>query len=243
MLQKLIKVYEGDSIGRVTAGLIFVPIEYTGRLRSVRIKAPVSFGTAIFTGRLNGSILWIAGERIPITSGSSIGEKSGLDIAVAENDDFHIDLVQMPTGLLVSPITVTLEIEDGTFVDDDVLIEANGLANAAIATGTIAIAKDFKLKQITLSHDGRLRLYKTAAARTADVARPFGDRRYRGSEHKIICDVLLNSSTGLEWTMSPDALGGNGDDPVTSDVYWSLTNNSGGTEDMTADLLVVPQQT
>lgn len=110
MLQKLIKVYEGDAINRVINGFIFVPIEYDGVLKAVHIQANISLGTAIFTARLNGAVLWTGDERISIAGPGTIGSKIDLNIPVEENDKFHIDLVQKPTGIIQPPITVTLEI-------------------------------------------------------------------------------------------------------------------------------------
>ena len=124
MLQKLIKLYEGDAISRITSGLILVPIEYDGILKEVHVDVPeIGFGTAIFTGRLNGTVLWTGGDRISIESGQSLGSKTAQNIAVEVRDKFHLDLVQMPTGLLLAPIVVTLIVDDGIELEPEVVAD------------------------------------------------------------------------------------------------------------------------
>lgn len=230
MLQKLIKVYEGDSVGRVTSGLIFVPIEFTGTLVEIDVLIGISFGTAIFTGRLNGAILWSGGNRISITVPATVGSKTGLTIPVVKHDAFHLDLVQAPSTPLAAPIVVTLIVEDGVaLTQDDIVATTALIADGVTGTGTLPAGKSFLLKKLVADKHCRIRLYKTAAYRTADAARAFGDRSYRGTEHGIICDVKLTAGTGLEWDMSPDAFGSNGDVPGVENIYYAIENNSGST--------------
>lgn len=114
MLHRLTKIYEGDLVSRVTAGLLFIPIDIEGTIVEVSIESLHSFGTAVYTARLNGVVLWSGGDRISIAAGGNgIGTKTGLEIAVEPNDDFHIDLVEKPTSNVPSPIVVTVVIDDG----------------------------------------------------------------------------------------------------------------------------------
>lgn len=128
------------------------------------------------------------------------------------------------------------------FYTQDVSFFTGELDDEETGTGSVAMAIDFKLKRVILPHAGRLRLYKTAGARDNDLLRNFGDRSYRGTQHKMLCDVYLDGETGLEWYFTPDVQGSNGDDPETDNIYWSFMNVSGVTQDGEVELRFIEMQ-
>jgi hypothetical protein len=112
--------------------------------------------------------------------------------------------------------------------EQSVTFTTGTLAAAAIETGTIITGEACYIKRIIASEYCRVRLYKTAAHRGADTARPFGNRSYVGNEHGIILDVQVTAGgEPFTWDMSPDALATNGDDPVGNVLYYSVTNLHG----------------
>lgn len=122
-----------------------------------------------------------------------------------------------------------------------VSVTTASIANTIEATGTIALGKTFKIKHIVSDRYCRIRLYKTAAARTADAARAFGATTYLGTQHKIILDLLLDVTAGLNWELAPDVLGSNGDSPAVSNIYYAIQNLSGATSTVLASFDVVKE--
>lgn len=115
-----------------------------------------------------------------------------------------------------------------------ITLNTGSLADGATATGTVALGMAFILLKVVVTHACRVRLYKTAAYRTADASRP-ADEMPEG-EHGIILDILLDGITGLAWdlcNMTPDF---NMDDTPSADIYYSVHNLSGGTNSIDVTL-------
>jgi hypothetical protein len=112
---------------------------------------------------------------------------------------------------------------------DTVVKATASIANGAEETGTVALGKTFLLLKIVATQFCRIRLYSTAAARTADAARGFTTEPATDASHQIILDLLLDGITGLTWIISSGGrIGFNADSPAVSNVYYAIQNNSGG---------------
>jgi hypothetical protein len=131
---------------------------------------------------------------------------------------------------------------ESAFYTQDVSFQTGELDDQETGVGSVAMAIDFKLKRVIVDGAGRLRLYKTATARDSDLARSFGDRSYRGTQHKMLCDIYLDDDTTFEWYFTPDVQGSNGDDPETNNIYWSFTNVSGVTRETEIELRFIEMQ-
>lgn len=108
--------------------------------------------------------------------------------------------------------------------------------------GVVTLGKTFILTKINVNQDCRITLYKTSAARTADAGRVFGDRSYIGTAHGIICDILLNSTTGTSWQCSPDIVGTNGDTIPSDDIYYRIENLSPLTKNVSVDFIKIIEE-
>ena len=126
--------------------------------------------------------------------------------------------------------TVTTTSTTGTDVDAGVRTTAAitggtlaSVAAAANVTGVVTMAKSLMLQQVVCTFKSRVRLYSTAAARDADVTRPFAIPIAPGTQHGMICDLYLNTNDKFTWIMSPAAEGSNLDDG-SANLYFSVTN-------------------
>jgi hypothetical protein len=107
------------------------------------------------------------------------------------------------------------------------------LANNATENSTVTMNKSFTIVQVTVNKAARLRLYSTAAARTADAARANSVPPTPGTEHGCIIDLYLDTSDKFTWFLSPCADGANLDGTPTASIYYALTNLSGSTGTVT----------
>jgi hypothetical protein len=98
------------------------------------------------------------------------------------------------------------------------------LATGARETGFIPLARVLIIIQVIVSSKARLRLYSSAAARDADVARPNTIPPTPGTEHGVIGDWYLDTSDKLAWTCAPPVNGSNADSPQASQIYYTVNN-------------------
>jgi hypothetical protein len=97
------------------------------------------------------------------------------------------------------------------------------MAAAASVQTSLTMAKTFSLLNVLATYPVRVRLYSTAAAQAADLARPYSVQIAPGSEHEMICDLYLTTGN-LNWVMSPAAEGSNMDTALSATIYWTVTN-------------------
>lgn len=98
---------------------------------------------------------------------------------------------------------------------------------------TVTLAKTFALGKIVASDYCRIRLYSTAAARTADATRPSTTQPTIGAQHGVIADLVLDTMDKLTWIMSPLAYGANEETSPSTSISYAITNLSGSTEALT----------
>lgn len=105
------------------------------------------------------------------------------------------------------------------------------LTPAQQETGSLTCAKTVAISKVVASDFCRIELYSTAAARTADAARPSTVIPPINTQHGVITDLVLDTSDKLTWVMSPLAYGANVDtSPVQPILYYRITNLSANTE-------------
>lgn len=119
------------------------------------------------------------------------------------------------------------------------------IADGATETGTLAIASvvtTAMLQEVTGSDLCWLRLYESAAARTADAARLIATDPIAGTG--LLSQVAPGiDSAGLTVPITPAHELHNADGPRTGTLYYALTNLSGGAAAITVDLVVVALDT
>lgn len=116
------------------------------------------------------------------------------------------------------------------------------LADQATETGTVVLAKTFALGRVVADQYCRIRLYSTAAARTADAARLATVPPELGSQHGVIFDLVIDSADKLDWICSPLAYGSNQEGTPTTAIAYSVTNLSGGTQVITIDFTFTSEE-
>ncbi len=110
------------------------------------------------------------------------------------------------------------------------------LANNGIGNTNITGFKSYALMKVGLSTAGWLRIYTDSASRVADASRSIGIDPLPGSG--VIAEVV---TTGISTTqiISPFVMGGNLDDPADTTIYAAITNLSGSTQSITANLTIL----
>ena len=90
--------------------------------------------------------------------------------------------------------------------------------------------------KVGLSTAGWLRIYTDSASRTADVNRSVGEDPSPGSG--VIAEVV---TTGVSTSqiISPFVTGGNLEEPVSDTIYIAITNQSGTSQSITANLTIL----
>jgi Putative phage tail protein len=119
------------------------------------------------------------------------------------------------------------------------------LAAGASETGTWATgSKTSILLEIVASGIARVQLYSTAAFRDADNGRVFGAPPANGVESGILADFNLDTgdpSTGVAtFICSPPLIASNMDGATADQMYYRITNMTGGTTTITATLTILP---
>lgn len=122
-------------------------------------------------------------------------------------------------------------------------ITTSGLAPNAQATSTISLAKSFMLLIVAATVPLRLRLYSTSGAASDDASRSASSFLSSATANGCICDLTLNSTTGLTWNMSPAAFGSDDTASPTGNISYIITNDSGATQTCSVTLTYLPMET
>jgi hypothetical protein len=113
-----------------------------------------------------------------------------------------------------------------------VIVTTASLDDLETEDGEVALGQSFELYKVVVDRHCRVRLYQTAAARTADAARPIGTDPETAAG--VIADLVFTALSGLTIICQPRIPGENHDGPVTSTIYYAITNMSGGTQTVQA---------
>ena len=110
------------------------------------------------------------------------------------------------------------------------------IVNSGIGNTDITGFKSYMLMRVGLSTAGWFRLYTDSASRANDTNRSVGEDPLPGSG--VIAEVV---ATGLSTNhiISPFVTGGNLDDPASTTMYVAITNTSGTTQSITANLTIL----
>jgi hypothetical protein len=106
----------------------------------------------------------------------------------------------------------------------------------------VQIAKSFEVLAVGVNSPARLELYKTSAQQAADLTRSVNDPVPIGTEHGIICDITMLTSTELFWDCSPNFPGSNADSPQTTSIYITITNLGASASAISATITFVPNE-
>lgn len=102
------------------------------------------------------------------------------------------------------------------------------------------IARSFVLLSVAVSSPARVEFYSTANARISDGARNAAQPITLGAPNGLIADMNLIQPTELNWTMSPAAVGNNGDFPTSATIYVTVTNQNPSSQPITISIVYFP---
>jgi hypothetical protein len=110
------------------------------------------------------------------------------------------------------------------------------IPNLEIGNIDIIGQKSYALMKVGLSTTSWIRLYTDSTSRSNDVSRSVGEDPAPGSG--VIAEVV---TTGIstQQMITPFAMGGNMDEPVTNKIYVAIQNLSGSTQTITANLTIL----
>ena len=82
--------------------------------------------------------------------------------------------------------------------------------HASAAAGTVSLGKVFTILKETTTGPGRFRLYRTTAARDADLTRPASTDEAAAQAGCVLEDVFVDSALTIEWCDVPAHSGSDG---------------------------------
>lgn len=114
----------------------------------------------------------------------------------------------------------------GITLDRSAIVQTTAaLADLAEESDTVELGKSFLLLRVVADRPCRVRLYNTAAARTADGARAAGIEAVQGVG--LIAELIFALAGTI--IMSPAAIGANLETVPTDDISYLIQNTSGST--------------
>ena len=206
-------IITASSFSGSASGLTNIPAgQLTGNL-------PAIDGSALLNVNATGSGIVVLDDNVNVGSARTINFGTGLDVSYSTSG---IATITASGGSLQSRTTVS-----GTTAS---------LANNGIGNTNITGFKSYALMKVGLSTAGWLRIYTDSASRVADASRSIGIDPLPGSG--VIAEVV---TTGISTTqiISPFVMGGNLDDPADTTIYAAITNLSGSTQSITANLTIL----
>jgi len=191
--------------------------------------------TNLPAGQLSGTLPAIDGSallNVNATGDGVVVENNGTNVGSAKTVNFDTGLdVTYSAGIA----TVTAS---GGSLQTRTTVSASTTSIADNALGFLSVTgfKSYALMKVGLSTAGWLRIYTDSTSRNADSSRSVGEDPLAGSG--VIAEVV---TTGIstEQKISPFTLGGNMDDPVDTTIYMSITNLSGSTQSIDANLTIL----
>jgi hypothetical protein len=197
-------------VGTITVDVTEAPAGETGHVASI----PARDGAIYTWTALNGYIVNGQGTN-QITFG--LGEADQILGA-------RVHLI-----CVVSLPNTAITVQGEAFVDilpypRQITITTASLAAGASQTGVVPMGKFIEVTNLMTSASARVRLYRTAAQRDADIGRPIGTLLTGDPAiHGQIAEGLTSSSL-LSFQFIPEAEGPNGDTPISKAIYYTITN-------------------
>lgn len=220
------------SVGGTSGGLVPPPITIDG---ITGIITATSFSGAVPASQLTGSL--------PAIDGSALLNVTavGSGIEVQDND---VTVGSAATVNFASGLNVTVSggiatvSGSGAGAQSRTVVSGvtTAIPNLGIGNTDITGFKTYSLMKVGLSTAGWIRLYTDSTSRLNDVSRSVGEDPAPGSG--VIAEVV---TTGIstQQIITPFAMGGNMDEPVTNKIYVAIQNLSGSTQTITANLTIL----
>ena len=179
---------------------------------------PAIDGSALLNVTAAGTGIAVRDDNASVGSATTVNFGTGLDVTFSAG----IATITASGGSLQSRTTVS-----GV---------TTSIANLGIGNTNITGFKSYALMKVGLSTTGWLRLYTDSTSRANDVSRSVGEDPAPGSG--VIAEVV---TTGISTTqiISPFVMGGNLDNSPTTTIYAAITNLSGTTQAITANLTIL----
>jgi hypothetical protein len=210
-------------------------ISLTGIITATQFVGGGANLTSLPAGQLTGTLPAIDGSNLLNVTASGTG-------IVVEDDKVNVGsavTVDFGTGLDVafSAGVATVTASGGSLQSRTGVSTSTGsIADNAVGLVSVTGFKSYALMRVGLSTAGWIRIYTDSASRTADSSRSVGIDPAPGSG--VIAEVV---TTGIstQQNISPFTMGGNMDNPVDNIIYASITNLSGTTQAITANLTIL----
>ena len=181
---------------------------------------------------------------LPALDGSALTGVIASGTGIEIKDDNSIvgsaGTINFGTGLDVSPVSagvVTVTSSGGSLKSRTVVsASTTSIADDAVGFASVTAFKSYAIMKVGLSTEAWIRLYTDSTSRNNDVNRGIGEDPTPGSG--VIAEVV---TTGIstQQMITPFAMGGNMDDPVSDTLYVSIKNLSGSTQSITANLTIL----
>jgi hypothetical protein len=180
---------------------------------------PAIDGSALLNINASGSGIVVLDDNINVGSARTINFGIGLGVTYSSSG---IATITASGGSLQSRTTV--------------IGVTTSIANNGIGNTNITGFKSYALMKVGLSTAGWLRIYTDSTSRSNDISRSVGIDPAPGSG--VIAEVV---TTGITTTqiITPFVMGGNLDDPSSTTIYAAITNLSGSTQPITANLTIL----
>ena len=180
---------------------------------------PAIDGSALLNINASGSGIVVLDDNINVGSARTINFGIGLGVTYSSSG---IATITASGGSLQSRTTV--------------IGVTTSIANNGIGNTNITGFKSYALMKVGLSTAGWLRIYTDSTSRSNDISRSVGIDPAPGSG--VIAEVV---TTGISTTqiITPFVMGGNLDDPSSTTIYAAITNLSGSTQPITANLTIL----
>jgi hypothetical protein len=207
-------------------------------LKSLTGASAGTYGNATNSAQItvdsNGRITGITQTGISGGGGGGISGinvfNSGISVGITTNLEFRNNITAVSSGS-------TIYVDTNGIPNRTIVSASTGsIADNAVGLVTVTGFKSYALMKVGLSTEGWIRIYTDSASRTADSSRSVGIDPAPGSG--VIAEVV---TTGIstEQKISPFTMGGNMDDPVDTTIYMSITNLSGSTQAINANLTIL----
>jgi len=192
--------------------------------------------TSIPSSQLTGALPAIDGSNLI----GVIASGTGIEIKDSDSVVGSAGTVNFGDGLAVSPVSagvVTVTASGGSLQSRTIVsASTTSIADDAVGFTTAAGFKAYTLMKVGVSTAAWIRIYTDSTSRANDSSRSVGEDPSPGSG--VIAEVV---TTGIstQQMITPFAMGGNMDDPVSNVIYLAIKNLSGSTQTITANLTIL----
>ncbi len=229
-----------DGVGSGLAGIkLRAEIRADGTLRLDRLGALTSTNIVVPTN----NTIDIGDIRLSQSGLSTVNSNANLFLTANANGRVYIDGSGWPASLGTAGQVLSTDgagslswtNAPGYIARTTASGSTGNIADAATASVSITGFKTYSLLKIESTHAAWIRLYVSAAARTADASRAEGVDPAPGAG--VIAEIVTTGSQTI--LMSPGVFGWNDESPVTTDIACAVTNKSGSTANISITCTLV----